>query len=340
MLIINAIFLLCRSLCVSRNHLVVENLALRQQLAVLSRTAKRPRLRPRDCIFWTWLSLLWDNWRSSLVLVKPATVIKWHRQGFRIYWRRKSKTNRVGRPRIAREIRDLIRQMSQGNLTWGAPRIQSELHLLGYDIAESTVAQYMIKSTKPPSQTWKTFLKNHVNQIAAIDFFTVPTVAFRILYCFIVLHHDRRKLVHFNATYNPTAQWTAQQLTEAFPYEETPKYMIRDRDAIYSEFFRKRVKKMGIKEVVIAPSSPWQNPYCERIIGSIRRECLDHMIILNENHLHRLLGSYFQYYHYSRTHLSLDRNSPIPRDIEPPAKGKIISLPQVGGLHHRYSRVA
>ena len=340
MFIIKAVLILFRNPFMNRNDLLLENLALRQQLAVQQQTIKRPKLRNLDRWFWLWLSRFWSQWKSALIIVKPETVIKWHRQGFRIYWRRKSKTNRVGRPRIPQEIRDLIRRMCQENATWGAPRIQSELSLLGYSIAESTVSQYMIKSPKPPSQTWRTFLKNHVDQIAAIDFFTVPTVTFRILYCFIVLHHGRRQIVHFNITTNPTTQWTAQQITEAFPYEETPKYMIRDRDTIYSQFFRKRVKNFGIKEVVISPQSPWQNPYCERVIGSIRRECLDHMIILNENHLVGILDSYFEYYHNSRTHLSLDRNSPIPRDIEPQIKGKVIAIPQVGGLHHRYSRVA
>jgi putative transposase len=230
--------------------------------------------------------------------------------------------------------------MSQENPTWGAPRIQSELRLLGYEVADSTVAKYMIQHKKPPSQTWRSFLKNHVRQIAAIDFFTVPTVTFRILYCFIVLRHNRREIVHFNVTANPNARWTAQQINEAFPYDAAPKYLIRDRDGIYGKDFRKRVKEMSIKEVIIAPRSPWQNPFAERVIGSIRRECLDHLIILGENHLHQILSSYFRYYNNCRPHLSLDRNSPSPRNVEPPSKGKVISIPEVGGLHHRYSRVA
>jgi len=230
--------------------------------------------------------------------------------------------------------------MSRENPTWGAPRIQSELRLLGYEMADSTVAKYMIRQKKPPSQTWRTFLKNHVKQIAAIDFFTVPTVTFRILYCFVVLRHDRRKIVHFDITANPTARWTAQQISEAFPYDSKPKYMIRDRDKIYGKACIQRVKAMGIEEVPTAPKSLWQNPYCERVVGSIRRECLDHMIIFNEIHLYRVLASYTEYYNNCRTHLSLDRNSPVHRDIEPPSKGKVISIPQVGGLHHVYKRVA
>ena len=198
----------------------------------------------------------------------------------------------------------------------------------------------MVKQEKPPSQTWKTFLKNHVKDIAAVDFFTVPTATFRILYCFIVICHHRRKIVHFNVTYNPTAKWTSQQVTEAFPYDYAPKYLIRDRDKIYGDFFVQRVNKMGIEEVKIAPESPWQNPYAERVIGSIRRECLDHFIIFNEKHLLKILGEYVEYYNNCRAHLSLNKNSPMPREVEKPNKGKIVAIPKVGGLHHLYKRVA
>lgn len=230
--------------------------------------------------------------------------------------------------------------MSQENPTWGAPRIQSELKLLGHDVADSTVAKYMIKHRKPPSQTWRSFLKNHIRQIAAIDFFTVPTVTFRILYCFIVLRHERRKIVHFNITTNPTAQWTAQQITEAFPYDTVPKYLIRDRDGVYEKDFCRRVKAMSIQEVTIAPQSPWQNPCAERVIGSIRRECLDHFIILNEKHLLRILDEYVDYYNNCRTHLSLKKNSPKPRTVENLAKDKVVSISKVCGLHHLCKRVA
>ncbi|MFB0553056.1 MAG: transposase [Phycisphaerae bacterium] len=340
MSICKALFLLFRGFLVSRSNLILENLALRQQLTVQQRTIKRPKLKLKDRIFWAWFSRIWPQWKSALIVVKPETVIKWHRRGFKLYWRWKSQPSKVGRPRVSKEIRDLIRQMSQENPTWGAPRIQSELKLLGFEIADSTVAKYMIRQKKPPSQTWRSFLKNHVKQIAAIDFFIVPTVRFQILYCFIVLRHHRRQIVHFNVTIRPTARWTAQQITEAFPYDTAPKYLIRDRDGIYGTFFEQRVENMGIKEVLIAPKSPWQNPYCERVIGSIRRECLDHCIILSENHLCRILKDYVYYYNNCRTHLSLDRNSPSLRDIEPPSKGKVISIPQVGGLHHVYKRVA
>jgi transposase InsO family protein len=207
-------------------------------------------------------------------------------------------------------------------------------------VAESTVAKYKVRHRRPPSQTWRTFLDNHVRDIAAIDFFTVPTAAFRILFTFVVLRHDRRCVVHFNVTAHPTACWTGQQIAEAFPYDEAPRFLIRDRDRIYGEDFRLRIKHMGIDEVVIALRSPWQNPYCERMIGSIRRECLDHLIVLNEAHLRRILASYFEYYHRSRPHLSLERNAPVPRRVERPAEGKVIAVPQVGGLHHRYTRAA
>jgi len=216
----------------------------------------------------------------------------------------------------------------------------SELLLLGYDLAESTVDKYMVRQPKPPSQNWRTFLKNHVGQIAAIDFFTVPTIMFRVLYVFLVLRHDRRRIVQFNVTANPTAQWTAQQIVEAFPFEEVPRFLLRDRDGIYGQDFRDRVQHMGIEEVLIAFRSPWQSPYVERLVGSIRRECLDHLIILNEDHLRRTLSEFLTYYHEARTHLSLDRNSPIPRSVQPPEKGKVVARKYLGGLHHCYTRAA
>jgi transposase InsO family protein len=198
----------------------------------------------------------------------------------------------------------------------------------------------MARPRKPPSQTWRTFLANHVPNIAACDFLTVPTATFRVLYVFIVLRHHRRRVVHFNGTDHPYAQWAAQQIINAFPYEESPRFLLRDRDGIYGEYFKTRVKGMGIEEVPITPQEPWQNPYCERVVGSIRRECLDHTIVLNEDHLRQILKSYFQYYHEARVHLSLERNSPLPREVEPAWRGKVISIPQVGGLHYRYARAA
>jgi len=230
--------------------------------------------------------------------------------------------------------------MFRENQSWGVPRIQAELHLLGYEIADSTVAKYRVRNRQPPSPTWKSFLRTHAGQIAAIDFFTVPTVTFNVLYCFVVLLHDRRHVVHFNVTAHPTAEWTAQQIIEAFPEESAPRFLVRDRDQIYGGLFRLRVAGMGIEEVVISAQSPWQNPYAERLIGSIRRECLDHLIVLGEGQLRDILREYFAYYNEVRPPQSLEKNAPVPREIEPPAKGKIISLPQVGGLHHRYLRAA
>ncbi len=267
-------------------------------------------------------------------------MVRWHHTGFKLFWRWKSRTSKLGRPKIEAEIRALIRRMSRENPSWGVPRIQSELALLGHTLSEATVRKYRIRHRKPPSQTWQTFLDNHLADIVAIDFFTVPTATFRVLFCFIVLRHDRRMVVHFNVTAHPTSRWTAQQIIEAFPYYEAPRFLIRDRDGIYGVDFRQRVKHMGIEDVVTAPRSPWQNSYVERLIGSIRRECIDHVIVLNEAHLRRVLSSYFAYYHEARTHLSLDRNAPVPRRVEHPSEGEVIAIPQVGGLHHRYRRAA
>ncbi len=337
--IVRTIFLILRAFITNRATIATENLALRHQLGILQRSVKRPRLRQRDRILWVWLSRFWANWRSCLIVVKPDTVVRWHRDGFRLYWRWKSR-GKPGRPKIDAEIRRLIRRMSRENAAWGSPRIQSELALLGYTVDQSTVAKYMCRHRKPPFQTWRTFLENHVRDIAAIDFFVVPTVRFQLLYCLVVLRHDRRRVVHFNVTAHPTARWTGQQIVEAFPYDEAPRFLMRDHDGIYGVDFRERVKHMGIGEVVIAYRSPWQSPYVERLIGSIRRECLNHVIVLNEAHLRRILTIYFVYYHEARTHLSLDRNAPIPRKVEAPSCGRVIAIPQVGGLHHRYTRAA
>jgi putative transposase len=338
--VLKLLAVLLRGLLANRAALAAENLALRQQLGVLQRSCKRPRLRRRDRVFWVWPSRLWQGWRSCLIVVQPATVVRWHRQGFRLYWRWRSRSNKAGRPSLDAEVQQLIRRMCRENPLWGAPRIESELALLGYDVAESTVAQYMVRGRKPPSQTWRTFLANHVECLASIDFFTVATATFRVLYVFVVLRHDRRRVVHFNVTAHPTAAWTAQQIVQAFPYDEAPRFLIRDRDGIYGEDVQCRIRNMGIEEVLIAPRSPWQNPYCERLVGSIRRECLDHMIVFSEDHLRRVLDSYFAYYHESRTHLSLERNAPTPRRVEPRCEGRVVAIPHVGGLHHRYARAA
>lgn len=340
MIFVIGLWTFLRAMLVGSAAVAIENLALRHQLLVLQRSVDRPRLSRWDRILWVWLSRVWVGWRSTLAIVQPATVLAWHRQGFRLYWRWKSRPNPVGRPRLDAELRDLIRRMARENPTWGRRRIRAELALLGYAVAELTVAKYMHRTAPRPSPTWRAFLATHAREIIAVDFFLVPTLTFRLLFVFIGLRHDRRELIYVNVTDHPTARWAARQLIEAFPEETAPKYLLRDRDAIYGEIFTRCVDTMGIRQVITAPRAPWQNPFVERVIGSIRRECLDHVLILNETHLYRLLRAYVAYYNAVRPHQALDNNSPQPRDIDPPPGGRIIAFPQVGGLHHRYQRAA
>ncbi len=329
-----------RSLFKSQHQLMLENLALRQQVTMLRQSVKRPRATVADRMFWILFSRYVDDWRKVLHSLHPDTVVRWHRQGFRLYWRWKSRDPKPGRPAIDAALRKLIREMQATNIGWGAPRIHGELLKLGFEVSQATVSKYMLQLRRPPSQTWRTFLTNHSECLAAMDFFTVPTARFRVLYVFIVLSHDRRQVVHFNVTEHPTAQWTAQQLVEAFPFDSAPRYLLRDRDAIYGEQVQRRIRSLGIDQVITAPRSPWQNPYVERVIGSIRRDCLNHVIVSNERHLRRILRDYFDYYHSCRTHLSLNKDSPKPRSIEYEKQDNIVALPRVGGLHHRYTRVA
>jgi transposase InsO family protein len=334
-----ALFSTLRCTLQSRAVLHLEILALRHQIGILRRSTPHPKLKPSDRIFWVLLSRMWSGWRTALAVVKPQTVIRWHRRGFRLYWRRKSRARwKPGRPGLTPEVRDLIRQMSAANPLWGAPRIHGELLKLGIDVSQTTVARYMVRSRKPPSQTWRTFLDNHVPQLASLDFFIVPTATFRLLYVLVILSHDRRRVVHFNVTSHPTAEWTYQQIVQAFPWDSAPRFLIRDRDACYGRQLRNQLKCLGIEEVLTAAHSPWQNSFIERLIGSIRRECLDYIVIFGEEHLRHVLRSYFSYYHASRTHLSLDKDAPQPRPIQPPSSGHIVAVPQVGGLHHRYER--
>jgi putative transposase len=321
----------------THRELAVENLALRQQLAVWKVSRPRPRLTVMDRIFWVVLSRFWKSWRSSLQVVRPETVVGWHRQGFRRYWAWKSR-HRCGRPGIGTELRDLIRRMSRANPLWGAPRIHGELLKLGLTVSQATISKYMLRQRKPPSQRWRAFLKNHAKDLIAVDFFTVPTATFRILFVLVVLSHDRRRLVHFNVTEHPTAGWTARQLVEACALEETPGYLIRDRDQVYGERFSRQAGALNIREVVIAPRSPWQNAYAERVIGSIRRECLDHLVVIGERHLKGILSEYVDYYNGIRTHLSLAKDAPEPRSVQPPSQGRVVEVPCVGGLHHKYLR--
>ena len=339
MFLLRLVWAVVHALFAKKADLVAENLAFRQQLIVLHRKSRRPRLKTKDRVFWLWLARSWDGWRESLIVVEPATVVRWHRQGFKYYWAWKSR-HKGGRPAIDPEVRDLIRRMSRANPLWGAPRIHGELLKLGIDLSQTTVAKYMIRHRNPPSPSWRAFLDNHLKSLVSIDFFTVPTVRFRILFVFLVLSHDRRRIVHFNVTQHPSAEWTGRQLVEAFPWDTVPRYLIRDRDGIYGQDFTRCVNALGIKQVLIATRSPWQNPYVERVIGSVRRECLDHVVVFNENHLRRVVKSYLRYYHVSRTHLALGKDAPESRSVEPSTRGRVVAFPEVGGLHHRYTRRA
>ena len=325
------------SLFKSRAELEAENLVLRQQINVLRRRMpKRPALTNVDRLLFVWLYRWFPSTVGALAIVRPETVIRWHRVGFRAYWRWRSR-NRVGRPKVSAELRALIREMSQANPLWGAPRIHGELLKLGFDVAQSTVAKYMVRRRGPPSQGWKTFLRNHAPHIGAIDLFVVPTVGFKLLYGLVIIRLQRRHLVWINVTANPTAEWIARQITEAFPWDQAPRYLIRDRDASYGHAVTRRLAAMGIRDRPTAPRSPWQNGHVERLIGSIRRECLDHVVVLGEAHLRRVLATYADYYNELRTHRSLAKDTPLHRAVE--RLGTVTSRPILGGLHHQYCRI-
>ena len=321
----------------SKSRLEAENAVLRHQLIVLRRKVRgRAHLTNND----RWFFVQMYRWFPSILevatVIQPETLVRWHRDGFRRYWRWKSR-QRGGRPSIEKELRGLIRQMSMENLLWGAPRIHGELLKLGFELAQSSVARYMLKQRGPPSQGWRTFLRNHAPDIAAMDLFVVPTIGFKIIYGFVIVRLNRRYLVWINVTTNPTAEWVARQITEAFPWDGAQRYMIRDRDQIYGNVVTRRLRAMGIRDKPTAPASPWQNGFVERLIGSIRRECLDHIVILGEAHLRRILNSYADYYNDVRTHRSLHKDAPISRPIQ--QTGIIRSHPLLGGLHHHYVRV-
>ncbi len=339
--VLDMIVLIVRAIGVARGghtDLVLENLALRQQLRVLQRTA-RPRFCALDRLFWVLLARAWRPWRSAIVLVQPETVIRWHRDWLRRRWARCSGRNRAGRPPLDPDVRTLIVEMATANPLWGAPRIHGELRMLGIQVSERTVSRLLARLSRPPSQTWRTFLANHVSALASMDFFTVRTLTGRLLFVFVVLSHDRRRILHVNCTARPTSAWTAQQLVEAFPGDTAPRWLLRDRDNIYDERVRRRIASLAITEVVSSPRSPWQNAYIERVIGSLRRECLNHVIVLNETHLRRILRAYLAYYHRTRTHLALQKDAPDGRPASS-AFGAIVATPEVGGLHHRYDRHA
>src|SRR5215469_11677830 len=323
------------SLFKSRLRLEAENAALRHQLMVLRRRLQgRIRLTNHDRWFLIQLYRWFPSILSVLTIVRPETLVRWHRAGFRCYWRWKSRSS-GGRPQIDTELRVLIRRISIDNPLWGAPRIHGELLKLGFEVAQSSVAKDMVKRREPPSQGWRTFLRNHASEIAAMDFFVVPTMGFDLLYAFVIVRIDRRELVWINVTKNPTAEWVARQITEAFPWDEAPGYMIRDRDRIYGGIVTRRLRAMGIRDKPTAPVSPWQNGFAERLIGSIRRECLDHIVVFGEAHLRRILRSYARYYNDVRTHRSLDKDAPVSRPVQ--RTGSIKSFPILGGLHHHYA---
>jgi putative transposase len=324
----------------SRCSMQLEILALRHQLAVYRQSVPRPRIQSMDRLLWSWLARVWSGWQDALALVQPRTVVACQQKRFREHWQRLSQGSKPGRPAVAKEVRELIREMSRANPTWGSPRIVGELRKLGIEVAKSTLEKYQVRPKRPSSPRWKTFLNNHVRDLVALDFFTVPTVTFRVLFVLVILAHERHRIVHVNVTEHPTAQWTVQQVVDAFPWDEAPRYLLRARDRIYGAFFRQRVQHLGIEEVLTSAWSPWQNPYVERLIGSIRREVLNYIIILNERHLKRILVSYITYYHRWRTHLSFAMDCPEPRPIHLPARGKVIAVPEVGGLHHHYARQA
>jgi transposase InsO family protein len=330
-------FAVLASLFKSRAELEAENLVLRQQVNVLRRRMpKRPALTNVDRLLFVWLHHWFPSTAGALAIVRPETVIRWHRVGFRAYWRWRSRS-RVGRPKVSHELRALIIEMSRANPLWGSPRIHGELLKLGFDVAQSTVAKYMVRRRGPPSQGWKSFLRNHAPDIGAIDMFVVPTIGFKLLYGLVIITHHRRQLVWVNVTISPTAEWIAQQITEAFPWDQAPQYLIRDRDASYGHAVTRRLAAMGIRDRPTAPRSPWQNGHVERLIGSIRRDCLDHVVILGEAHLRRILASYADYYNKLRTHRSLIKDTPLHRIVE--RLGTVTSRPILGGLHHQYCRI-
>jgi transposase InsO family protein len=321
----------------SKSRLEAENAVLRHQLIVLQRKVRgRAHLTNNDRWFFVQMYRWFPSILKVVTIIEPETLVRWHRAGFRRYWRWKSRS-RGGRPQIDVELRTLIRQMGIENLLWGAPRIHGELLKLGFSVAQSTVAKYMVKRRGPPSQGWRTFLRNHAPDIAAMDLFVVPTIGFKLLYGFLIVRLDRRDLVWINVTASPTAEWVARQITEAFPWDGAPRYMIRDRDRIYGTVVTRRLRAMGIRDKPIAAASPWQNGFAERLIGSIRRECLDHIVVLGEEHLRRILKSYADYYNGVRTHQSLNKDAPVSRPVQ--RSGVITSHAILGGLHHQYGWV-
>ena len=335
--ILHALGMFFADLFKSRSRLEAENLFLRHQLNIALRQAPpRLRLRGSDRALLVWITRLWPSLLDISQVVRPETILRWHRAGFKAFWRWKSR-KRAGRPKIDRGLRDLIQRMSKENPQWGAARIHGELLMLGFEVAQSTVSKYMVRGGAPPSQSWKTFLRNHAEAIAAIDLVVVPTLTFDRLFAFLVLGHGRRQLLWCEVTRHPTAEWLARQITEAFPWASAPAYLVRDNDGAYGHVFTRRVKAMGIRDRPISPRSPWQNGHVERLIGTVRRECLDRMLIFGESHLRRILFAYAAYYNQARTHLALQKDAPLHRAVQ--RSGVIVAIPILVGLHHQYVRI-
>ncbi len=338
MLLVGAILRLFHT----RRILLLENLALRQQLVVLKRRRPKPRLVVFDKLLWVLTRRFWSGWNQALIVVTPETVVRWHRTGFRLYWRlicRVRKT--IGRKQTPKHVRELIFRMVTENPTWGAPRIHGELLMLGFDVSERTISRWMKKAPRNPERAkrWLAFLRNHREAIAAMDFFAAPTITFGVLYCFFVIGHDRRRILHFNVTKHPTSLWVVQQLREAFPFESAPRFLIFDRDGKYGVEVPAAVRSLRIRPVRTSFESPWQNGVAERWVESCRHDLLDHIIAVNESHLKRLLSDYVRYYHEDRTHLGLRKGTPGGR-IRSLTSGRIFSQDRLGGLHHRYDRAA
>jgi putative transposase len=323
-----------------RMDISLEVLALRQQVAVLKRKRPRPLLNRLDRLFWTSLRHMWPRWSDVLVIVKPETVVGWHRAGFRLYWRWRSRP-RGGRPKVGEEVRILIRRMASENLDWGAPKIHGELLKLGFEVSERTVARYLqrLRRRGDPAKRWLAFLANHREVIVAFDFFTVPTLTFQLLYCFFVIEHGRRRILHFNITRHPTAEWVVQQLREAFPESGPYRYAILDHDSKFDADVIAFLQATGLRPKRTSVQAPWQNGTAERWVGSSRREILDHVIALNEPHLRRLVRAYVDYHHDDRIHDSLNKDTPYQRPVEgkPSLAATVIPSARLGGLHHRYS---
>ena len=325
----------------SRNSMGLEILALRHQVSILKRKNVRPRLGRWDRVLWVFLRRVWSGWAAVVVIVKPETVVRWHRAGFRLYWRFLSRHREKGRPRISFELRQLIARMAKENPTWGSPRIHGELLKLGLEISERTVSRYLARVGRngDARKLWLIFLRNHREAIAAMDFFTVPTATFRVLYCFFVISHSRRRVLHFNATEHPTSAWIVQQLREAFPEDTAPRYLILDRDRKYDGEATEVLRSLSSELIRTSYQSPWQNGVAERWVGSCRRELLDHVMVFNETHLRRLVREYLDYYHADRIHDGLGKDTPEMRPVErrEAGHGSLVALPRVGGLHHRYT---